>query len=167
MKGRACEALIRKVARALEAADVARLWKWPEEKVTKKHGMQCRSCGSWYQGLEVINTARPGTDFFGFTSSGRVVLIECKQTDKARLEIGEKGVKAHQFYALHDCHRAGGIALLCWLHKKELAVLDCDMIQRFSGERRSIPWKEIPDRFIRTVSAESRPLEMLEPFLVG
>jgi len=161
-KGKRCEAIIRRVGRNLEAHDVAKLWKWPEEKRIQTVPTRCPSCSAWIKGKALQHTEKTGCDFFGYTRSGRVILIECKETDKPRLVLGATGLKPHQFYALYDAHRAGGIALLAWLHDDLVGVLDVDMIQEISHGRKSIPWKPIPDRFKHLeVEFDS----MLEPWI--
>lgn len=101
----------------------------------------------------------------GFTRTGRVVLIEAKETKRPLLSVGTRGLKYHQFQCLMECHKAGGIALLCWLHNGVLAVLDPDMIREFTRERRSIPWGKIPERFLCAISRDTEFLWCLEPFL--
>jgi len=161
-KGKRLEAIIRKVSRDLEARDLARLWKWPEEKRIKTVPRRCPSCDSWIKGQVVQHTERPGCDFFGYTRSGRAILVECKETDQPRLSIGATGLKPHQFYTLYDCHKAGGIALLAWLHDDVVGMLDVDMIQEFSLGRKSVNWKMIPDRFKHL---ECEMETMLEPWI--
>lgn len=137
------EKLLRHTGRILAEHQIAYLFKVPEEM-----------------------TATP-CDFFGFTRTGRAILIEAKEvSSRPSLPIGMKpGLLPHQWNALSDAGRAGCIALICWLHKGVLATIDIDMARELSRGRRSIPWSKIPEKFLHQHPSESRCLEILEPYL--
>ncbi len=136
------EALLRHTGRILAEHQIAYLFKVPEEFTTTP------------------------CDFFGYTSTGRAILIEAKEVQRASLPIGVKpGLLPHQWNALCDANRANCIALICWMRKGALATIDVDMAIELSKDRRSIPWKEIPKRFLHTDPRPSTCLELLEPFV--
>jgi len=136
------EILLRKAGRLLADHQVAYLFKVPEEM-----------------------SATP-VDFFGYTRIGRAILIEAKMVNRNSLPIGkDPGLKPHQWNALRDAGRAGCISLVCWLRKDVLATIDIDMAIELSRDRRSIPWSEIPKRFLHSRPKPSSCLELLEPFV--
>ena len=136
------ERLLRKAGRDLPNYQVARFWKIPEE-------MNQTPC-----------------DFMGFTSTGRVILIEAKQVRRVSLPLCKSpGVLPHQFGALDECNRAGGIALLCWAVGDVCAVLSWDMVLAFSVGRRSVPWHKIEGRFRRSLLGPRAHLELLDHWL--
>jgi len=105
-------------------------------------------------------------DFFGYTRTGRAILIECKEVARSALPIGAApGLAVHQWNALSDAGRANCIALICWLHKGVLATIDIDMARELSRGRRSIPWGKIEKKFLHPDPKPSRCLEFLEPFV--
>jgi penicillin-binding protein-related factor A (putative recombinase) len=146
-RGKRLEAIVRKAAKSLSDRQIARIHRWAEAKETKLIPSRCR-CGNVSSTLAVIHTEAPGADFWGYTVAGRVILIECKENGTASLPIGGTGLKPHQAAALLEAHRAGGIALLAWYRKDEIAVIDVDLIRSLTKDRRSIPWKEIPPQYI-------------------
>lgn len=84
-------------------------------------------------------------DFFGYTASGRAILIEAKMVDRLSLPIGtSNGFRPHQWNELLDANRANCIALIAWMRKGIVAVIDMDQALSYSEGRRSIPWKSIP-----------------------
>lgn len=105
---------------------------------------------------EVIHRDQMPCDFLGWTISGRAIAVECKMFKKPSLPVGEKGLKAHQLMAISECHSAGGIGLLVWLHGEEIAVLDPEQIAIYSKGRKSIPWKSIPMAYKRPIDVEWR-----------
>lgn len=110
-------------------------------------------------------TATP-VDFFGYTKDGRAILIEAKDVARASLPIGSSpGLASHQWNALRDAGRANCVALICWMRNGVLATIDIDMAVELSKDRASIPWKEIPKRFLHEEPKPSRCLELLEPFV--
>lgn len=144
------ERLIRKAAKVLRDHQVCRLYKFPNDLRMLK-------------GLEIAFGEKVPVDFMGFTASGRVIMIEAKQVKRASLPIAiEPGLKPHQWEALCECHRANGIALICWQRGKEVATVDVEMAAILSGGRASIPWKEISKPFIHPVAD---PLKILEPYV--
>lgn len=136
------EALLRKAGRELPDYQVARLYKIPEEM-----------------------TATP-CDFMGFTAWGRVIMIEAKLVARTSLPINAKpGLLPHQFNALHECNKAGGLALVCWARDDECAVLSFDQVLELSRDRRSIPWQKIEERFLRPMRGPTAHLTLLDHWL--
>lgn len=110
-------------------------------------------------------TATP-CDFFGYTSSGRAILIEAKLVNRTSLPIcSNPGLQPHQWAELLDANRAGALALICWARKDVCAAITMDMAVALSGDRRSIAWKDIPDRYLRPLSGPSCHLRLLELWL--
>jgi penicillin-binding protein-related factor A (putative recombinase) len=160
-RGKRLESIVRKAARSLADRDIARIYRWPEAKATKMIPSRC-ACGRVEVTMSVVHTEAPGADFWGFTTSGRVVMIECKESGKPSLPMGEAGLKSHQRLALMEVHAAGGIALLAWYRLKQIAVIDMDIVARLTKGRKSLPWKEIPEEFIHQ---ESDVDGLLSPYL--
>lgn len=125
MTKNALEALIKHAGRMLEEHQVARIFKVPEDMV----GTPC--------------------DFFGYTTAGRAIMIEAKfVSSRSALPIGESpGLAKHQWNELGDANRANVLALIAWRHKKEVAIISMDMAIALSDRRRSIPWRQISDRY--------------------
>lgn len=120
------EGMIRKAADEYHSHGEARLWKAINDQ-----------------------TERTPADFFGFTKSGRCILVEAKNVDSSVLRIGGKsGIHPHQWISLVELHRAGGIALIAWRRPSlELtSIFDVDVVQSVTYELRSysIPWDSIP-----------------------
>src|SRR5690606_27994321 len=69
---------------------------------------------------------------------GLAILLECKQVARTSLSIvTSPGLQPHQFGALEDCWRAGGIALVAWQRRQELALIPFQELARLSlGLRR-------------------------------
>ncbi len=145
------EILVRKVARTLHDNQVARLYKIPND-VKLVDGV-------------AIHAERTPVDFIGFTASGRVMLVECKMCNEALLPISSRGLKSHQWIALVEAHKAGGLGLLVWEHYKEIAVIDAAMILSYTAGRKSLPWKIIPPHYRRDRDVEH--LRFFWPFLSG
>jgi penicillin-binding protein-related factor A (putative recombinase) len=104
------EALVSKTATHLAREGIARIWKWPEPVFLQKRLIHCPTCGTQQEVLEGSHSAKTGFDFFGYTSSGRVVAIECKEGyQKPTIRIPE-----HQAMALKEVLRVGGFAFLIW-----------------------------------------------------
>ncbi len=137
------ETLLRHTGRMLAEHQVAYLFKVPEELTTTP------------------------CDFFGYTRHGRAILLEAKEvSSRPSLPIGcEPGLSKHQWNALRDAGRANCIALICWLYEGVLATIDIDMAVELSHDRRSIPWRKIPERFLHPEPKPSTCLEILEPFI--
>ena len=136
------ESLLRHTGRILAEHQIAYLFKVPEEMTTTP------------------------CDFFGYTRTGRAILIECKEVERESLPIGSApGLAPHQWNALRDAGRAGCIALICWVRNGVLATIDIDMAIAFSRDRRSIPWKKIQKRFLHPNLSHGGCLEILEPFV--
>lgn len=144
------ERRIKAVARGLHAFQVARLYKLPND-VKIIDG-------------EMIFAEQVPCDFFGFTSSGRAILVECKMCKGDTLAVGDKkGVKPHQIQALREVQRAGGIGLLVWQRLLDLAVIDIDQVIAYSAGRKSITWSRIPEDFKKPAAIED--LQLFAPFL--
>lgn len=164
-KGGKLESMIRAIARGLEVAQVAKLHPWPVPTVLQQEASMCEKCGSHAPINRLIYTTRTGSDFFGWTASGRVILVEAKENAKATLPIGSKsghGLKRHQLLELQDCHRAGGLALIVWKHGDNVAVFDLDVLKRI-GSGKSIRWTEIPDALKKSMDADAT--NFFEPYL--
>ncbi len=132
------ELVIRKtVADQLHADQVARIFKVPEE-------LQQTPC-----------------DFFGYTASGRAILIEAKMvSSRVALPInGSPGLAKHQWNELGDANRANAIALIAWARKDKVAVISYDQAHAYSEKilRKSIPWGSIPNDYKR----DFRPSEVV------
>ena len=128
MTKNALEALIKHAGRMLEEHQVARIFKVPEDMV----GTPC--------------------DFFGYTTAGRAIMIEAKYVgSRMSLPIGASpGLAKHQWNELQDANRANVLALIAWRYKSEVAIISMDMAIALSEGRRSIPWRNIHDRYKRS-----------------
>lgn len=127
------ETHIRKLAMELHTLQKARLYKIPNDiKIT---------------GGQVIHAEQTPVDFMGFTIGGRVILLECKMCTKKSLPIGPGGLKAHQHIAINEAHHTGGIGLLAWQHGLKVAVIDAGQVGVYRKHKKSIAWKDIPDKF--------------------
>lgn len=155
--GKELEHLIRSCSRKLAERQVARIFRWPEEKIEQRRSSQCTSCGTFSSHTEVLRTAKNGCDFFGYTASGRHIAIEAKQGIPASLPIWAKsghGIQVHQMLHLTEVARAGGLALVVWKRGGLVATVDIDMIAALSEERKSLAWAKIPAKFIHMAEAE-------------
>lgn len=130
----------------------ARCWRNTKSRTCSR----CRRSG---QGLPAIS--------FGYTRNGRAILIEAKEvSSRVSLPIcNDPGLSPHQWNALRDAGRANCIALICWLHKGVLATIDIDMAIELAAGRLSIPWKDIPEKFLHHAPKPSGCLELLEPYV--
>lgn len=134
------ETILRKVGRDLADWQVARIFKVPEEMV-------------WTP-----------VDFFGYTKSGRAILIEAKMVSRPSLAIGRSpGLLPHQWAELCDANRANCLALICWAHRGEVATITVDMAIELSKGRKSVSWFAIPERYVRPLRGDH--LRLLEPWL--
>jgi hypothetical protein len=124
------ETLMRKCGRILQDQQIARLFKVPEE-------MQQTPC-----------------DFFGYTRTGRAILIECKMVKRTALPIGDSpGLQPHQWCELEDAHRAGALSLIAWSPSPEaVAVFSWAQAAQWAAGRASIPWKGIPTALHRDLT---------------
>lgn len=145
----ALEAHIRRVARALHEHQLARLYKIPNDV-------------RLVDGIVVYGDQQPA-DFMGFTIAGRVIVLEAKMRKQSSLELGPKGIKAHQRIAINEAHRAGGLGLVAWQNGKRIAVIDADQVKTYSLGRKSIPWKAIPERYLHHLDED--PARFLWPFV--
>lgn len=131
------ESLIRFTGQRLREHQVAHIFKVPEE------------------------LQQTPVDFFGYTASGRAILIEAKMVNRASLPIGcSNGLQPHQWNELLDANRANCIALLAWMRKDIVSVVDVDQVIAYSKGRKSIPWGAIPSYCHR----EPRPTACLKLF---
>ena len=136
------ELMLRKAGRELADYQIARLFKVPEEM-----------------------TQTP-VDFFGYTAEGRAILVEAKMVNRPSLPIGQSpGLLPHQWCELMDANRANCLALICWARGGFCATLTMDMAIDLSAGRRSIPWKEIEERFLRPMAGPTAHLALLGPWL--
>lgn len=149
MSSNALELHVRRVARELHAAQIARLYKIPNDmKIANGY---------------LLHAEQTPADFMGFTITGRVIILECKMTTRPLLPMGPKGLKPHQVIAINEVHRAGGLGLVAWMHAKKIAVIDAGQVTAYRGAKRSIAWRDIPDDFKHCVS--EAPLRLFWPFL--
>ncbi len=149
MTTNALETYVRKLAVALHEYQICRLYKIPNDiKIT---------------GGKIIHADQGPCDFIGFTVTGRAMLVECKMFQKPSLPIGEKGLKPHQYRALVEVHRAGGIGLLVWQNDFTIAVIDPEQITKYSRGRKSLPWKAIPESYKKDLVSD--PRRFFWPFL--
>lgn len=139
----ALEALVRKAGRELMDYQVARIFKVPEE-------MTQTPC-----------------DFFGYTVSGRAILIECKMVERTSLPINDKsnGLSIHQWNELVDAEKAGCLALICWAQKDICKTITMDMARWFVQGRKSINWKDIDDKYARPMAGKKAHLRLLDHWL--
>ena len=131
------ELILRRLARELADNQIAKLYKIPEE-------MQQTPC-----------------DFIGHTSKGRCIMIEAKMSKQRRLPLGGKGhngLMPHQWNALKDASNAGCVALICWQHGDEVALIDLPHAAVKAGDKRSVAWADIGDEW-------KRPVDDLEELL--
>lgn len=142
------ETKIRRVARSLEERQRAKLWKFPNDLRITASG-------------EAVYGDKGPSDFIGHTKSGRAVFIECKDISGPNLSLGSRGLKPHQWIALAELHKSGGIGLVVWSRGDQVTVLDVDMIRSLTRGRKSISWRAIPDEWKASFS-ESAILELLE-----
>lgn len=115
--GRALERDVRAAAVALYNAQIAYIFKCPEE-------MQQTPC-----------------DFFGFTRAGRAILIECKTVNRPNLPMGSSpGLMPHQIRALKQASQCEAISIVIWRRGSETAVFEWGEVAIASVNRKSIPW---------------------------
>lgn len=136
------ELVIRHAGRLLHDHQVARLFKVPEDF----NGTPC--------------------DFFGYTASGRAILVEAKMVSSRKaLPINNKpGLTPTQWNELLDANRANAISLIAWAYEDVVAVISADQAISYSEGRKSIPWSAIPDRYHRAFQP-SRALELFDEWL--
>ena len=145
----ALETTVRQVARALHEHQVARLYKIPNDiKIVDG---------------QVIHAEQTPVDFMGFTITGRVILLECKMRKAPSLALGPNGLKAHQQIALNEAHKAGGLGLLAWQNNEVVAVIDASQVNAYRKGKKSIAWKDIPDKFMHHLPED--PKRFFWPFL--
>ena len=144
------EAHVRKVARVLHTQQLARLYKIPNDiRIVDQ---------------QVIHGGQTPADFMGFTITGRVIVLECKMRAQTSLELGPRGLKAHQQIAIKEAHKVGGLGLLAWMNGDQVAVIDADQVNVYRKGRKSIAWNSIPAKFIHDVAED--PARFLWPFVV-
>ena len=141
------EAEVRAAARHLHAKQIARIYQIPDDLMSQR---------------------RTPADFFGYTSTARAILIECKICAKPSLPMiaNGSGLQPHQRKALNELERANGVALLAWGKGgngvvKRVALLDPLMIEKMSEGRRSVPWTSIPPTHVFYVHELAQALELM------
>lgn len=140
--GNSLEKLIRIAGRQLADMQIASIFKVPED-------MSQTPC-----------------DFFGYTSSGRAILIEAKKVRATSLKIGGKpGLAPHQWAELDDANRANAIALIAWQNGAEVAVISMDQAIVWSADRKSIPWRRITEDYVQPVPHEDDAHLLLQHWL--
>ena len=148
-----CEQLIRKIAKRLHEQQKAKLWKIPNDlRITSS-------------GVLAFGDQSP-VDFMGHTITGRALFVECKDLVSTSCPIGKSGIKPHQWLALEECHRAGGLAILVWAHMDFISALDMDLIRSLTRGRKSISWKAIPDEWVRPFG-EAGIMELFDKHRIG
>jgi hypothetical protein len=152
----ALETHVRKVSRALHDAQVCRLYKIPNDR-------------KMVDGQLIHAEQGPG-DFWGFTATGRVILLECKMCKLPSLPLGPRGLKPHQVRALREVHAAGGLALVAWQRGDVVAVFDYGFVGLVSHGRKSVPWRDLDDgkgfgfpEYLHPLTED--PLQFFSPFL--
>lgn len=125
------ETMVRRAGRKLEELQRAKLWKMPND-------LRITSSG------EAVYGEKGPADFFGHTSSGRAIFIECKDIKSGCLALGSRGLKLHQWIALTELHNCGGIGLVIWAKEDMVTILDVDMIKSLTRGRKSVSWRAIP-----------------------
>lgn len=116
------ETMMRQVGRELRDLQVAWIFKVPEE-------MQQTPC-----------------DFFGYTRTGRAILLECKMVRSTSLKVGNSpGLSPHQWMELEEAHRAGAVSLIAWAAGGSVAVFPWHEAANAAEGRRSIRWADVPD----------------------
>jgi penicillin-binding protein-related factor A (putative recombinase) len=146
----ALETHIRKIARALHEHQIARLYKIPNDiKIVDG---------------QLIHAEQTPADFLGFTITGRVILLECKMRLRTSLELGPKGLKAHQQIAINEAHKAGGLGLLAWMNGDQVAVIDAGQVNAYRKGKKSIAWNDIHAKYKHTLHED--PKRFFWPFLI-
>jgi hypothetical protein len=130
---------LRRIGRSLADKQICRFWKVPEE-------MQQTPC-----------------DFFGYTNTGRAILIEAKMAQRNHLPIvkaGKKGtgISDHQLQEIREARNAGAVAFFVWMKGEECAIFYPSIIMdedksvlwsRFSP----IPFEKLEDYLAKHISA--------------
>jgi penicillin-binding protein-related factor A (putative recombinase) len=81
-------------------------------------------------------------DFFGFTVSGRAILIEAKQVTRDRLPLGtSNGLAPHQVTALQQASACGAFSIVVWQHEDMIMPLHWREVVSLSEGMKSIPLK--------------------------
>lgn len=143
----ALEDHVRKIGRALHEHQKARLYKIPNDIRVVDN--------------EVIHGAQTPADFIGYTITGRVIVLECKMRKQTSLEMGPRGLKAHQQMAINEAHKAGGVGVLAWMNGNVIALIDANQVNRYRSGRKSIAWADIPDKFKHQLDED--PLKFFWP----
>lgn len=113
------ESDVRAIARSLYDLQVAYIFKVPEE-------MQ-----------------QTPVDFFGHTTTGLAIFIECKQVKRSNLPIGNSpGIAPHQWIALKQAYHCGVLTYLIWRNGDHTALIPFRVCEEFFNTRRSIPWAD-------------------------
>ncbi len=142
------ETMIRRVGRRLEEKQRAKLWKLPND-------LRITGAG------EMIYGDKGPADFFGHTCSGRAIFIECKDIKSTSLALGARGLKPHQWLAIAELTKSGGIGLVIWAREDFVTIIDVDMIQSLTRGRKSVSWEAIPGEW-KTPFGEPGIMALLE-----
>lgn len=147
------ETHVRKIARALHEHQICRLYKIPNDRKMADG--------------QLIHAEQGPGDFWGFTSTGRVILLECKVCQRPFLPLGPRGLKAHQQRALQEVESAGGLALVAWQRGSQIAVFDYGFVRLVTYARKSVAWSDVQaiPEYLHTLTES--PQRFLEPFLPG
>lgn len=130
------ELKLRKIGRSLADKQICRFWKVPEE-------MRETPC-----------------DFFGYTRTGRAILIEAKMVNRPRLPIGcSPGLSKNQWNELCDAERAGAIVIVVWERYGCINCMEPKTIRSLANGKKSVPWNKF--RFMPATT------ENLESFIDG
>lgn len=143
LRGKRLELLLRQTAKSLAALGVARIYDWPVRQIAQRATIKCPQCHHAHAGWEAVFVQKTGYDFFGFSLSGRFIAIEAKECVANRLPLNVQkghGLKAHQVDALLEVHRAGGSAIIVWMHGEEVAV--CPVGKWLDRKVKSLSWKD-------------------------
>jgi hypothetical protein len=110
---------LRRIGRSLADKQICRFWKVPEE-------MQQTPC-----------------DFFGYTRTGRAILIEAKMAKRNHLPIvkaGKKGtgISHHQLQEMKEADKAGAIAFFVWMNGANVDIIAPREILPYA---KSVAWK--------------------------
>lgn len=110
---------VREIARNLYNMQIAFIFKVPEE-------MQ-----------------QTPVDFFGHTTEGLAIFIECKQVRRTSLPIGkDPGIAPHQWVALRQANACGVLTYVIWRNEDFTALIPFRVCEEFFNTRRSIPWAD-------------------------
>jgi penicillin-binding protein-related factor A (putative recombinase) len=157
LRGRELENLILGISQRLAARQVARLFRWPIDKILQDSSSRCSNCGVGVTTKSLAYVDRGGCDFFGFTSLGAHIAIEAKQCKEDRKSLplwkdsGDFGVKVHQMMHLREVAKAGGYGLIVWKLGEMVTIidtlpLDTECTSFLTGDATWYPIGQLADR---------------------